>query len=1136
MKLNFRKSLLAGTALMAVGALAVSNPAQAADQTLTANATWASAGGATGADLANAAASDNVDVDTYTLTVTNDGTADDGSADTNTFVLGTVTDTDTAAAGTGSVNFVAGSANNATATFTAVTLGGGFAVTGADATDANLAATVTGDLTTGTTLVVLSDGDTQANTSSLSVGGDLTVGTTTAVTAGAFNGASTASLDVTGNATFTGAVTVTGGAGGAAADSTVTLSGATNTFTGGLTLTDGAAGQAILTLDGTTAQTVSGNIAGTGDLNVNNALGATFSGTVGAGTNAVVIENSAALNSAATFQNTTNVASITLGAAGTGTNTVTFDTSTQAFTVTGTVDGAIAAEANNVVVSGGDVLTTATAWGGVAGEIDLITISGTGTTLLQGAVAITATDISVEGTSILDSNDAVTANIAVASGATLNQGAGTITGDIANSGTILQSGTGAITGAITGTGALDIDAAATYTGAVTQATADIAAVALTLADGTDGYTVGTTTFSAAGTLAIGDGSRTITGNFTNTTDGEGTVTIADGAGTTTIVGNLGASADHSLAALTMGTAATAQTVTTTGDLYVDAITLDSDDTLQFLGTSAQTVSGTIAGRGAGEGILTVGNGTTTSDVTFSGAVGGTTLASAGVSAAATARFNANTEVAGALTNAGVIHVGTGATLTSGSYVDGTGTIVLGLTDANQTLAAADFGLLDLGGAATLDTDDVTINVSGIIGAGTADVLTNAGDAFDEAKLMSDNSALYTFTAATDGTITAAQVATSSFTTTTANKNTADVLLAVAGTATGNLDTIADNFAAAGAGSAVNEVLEAAASTVDGGAVVASMGVSNQSASIANTRMAALRSGNTVTTGMSAGNAASGAQYWGQAFGVTADQDQRDGVDGYDANTYGIAVGMETEALSDNMAVGVALTYATTDVDSENATTTNTEVDSIQLTVYGDYDLDDRTYISGQLGYSFNDNDTTRHNVGGVSGLTAKGNYDSNQISVRGEAGRSYAMESNLTLTPSVSLAYMNYDADTYTETGAGTANLLVDADSLNTLEVGVGVEAAWNLEQADGSVMKPSVHVGVRHDLIGDEFEANNTFTGGGTAFKTEGFDPAQTTFNGGVGVTYFSTNNWDLTANYDVEYKSDYVSHAGLLKAAYNF
>ena len=57
--------------------------------------------------------------------------------------------------------------------------------------------------------------------------------------------------------------------------------------------------------------------------------------------------------------------------------------------------------------------------------------------------------------------------------------------------------------------------------------------------------------------------------------------------------------------------------------------------------------------------------------------------------------------------------------------------------------------------------------------------------------------------------------------------------------------------------------------------------------------------------------------WGQVFGQTADQDMRDGINGYDADTFGIAVGLDTENIGNDTVVGMAFSYADTDVSSDS---------------------------------------------------------------------------------------------------------------------------------------------------------------------------------------------------------------------------
>lgn len=1184
MESNFKKQLLLGAAVTTLS-FGVAAGAQAQSVNLTGPSTY----GVT-APVAAPTAGININLNSENLTINQ----------TSNVAIGAITDTGTTP--DGNVLVTSGAPGDITQAIGSIRTGtGNFAVTGVNAHDSTIAVTVAGASTIGGTLSVTTDEAGAADSVTLTLSGNTTVTGTTTVTAGGNIAGANATLNVDGAAnTFTGAVTVTGGA-HVDADGFIILSGAVTTFTGGLTLTDGAAGQAILTVDGgTTAQTINGTIAGDGDINVANSAGARFNGTVTAGT--IVIENgAAALNSAATFANTVNVTSITLGAAGTGTNSVTFDTTTQAFTVTGTVDGAIAGETNNVIVTGGKTLTQASAWGGVAVQLDNVTVSGSGT-VLDSDAAITAGTITINSGNTLDAAAALTA----------------ATGGVVNNGTLRL--TGAVTHAanITGTGLLDVDAATQIDGSITQGSADIAAVALT--QGAVGYNVGTTRFSGNGTLALMAGNQTIAGNFTNTTDAHGTITIADGAGITAFTGNVGASEAHSLAALTfLNAGPTAQSATFTGNLFVDTITLDAQDTVQLIGTNAQTVSGNVVGHADIEGSLLIGNGTNATNVTFSreigdfsgGGVARNSIATLTVDGKAKATFNGGVELGGALVVGDLADSAT-ARFLKGVSVGGTssinGNVEIGNHNATTvntftglvTAAADRASTVTLAGKSTLaaglavgnDVNDTltllvkrtaTFNPADADGDGTIheaaqDVILNAaGQAFtrtgrlvvgisadtleldngSKIHVATDNNTAAFATGLTNGTITLRDTAFLSVRNDVSdagnlriivnNKDAAQVLgadsigvgaantllgIANANT-TAELQTIKGKLQGAQSVEEARQIAESLAPSVDAGAVVGATTFLGQTANLTSTRLASLRSGN--ETGMVAGNISNGVGIWAQGFGVTGDQDARDGVAGYDVDTLGFAVGVDTSSLADNWVVGLGFAYANTDVDSDNVNNTETDIDSYQLSLYSNYDLDDRTYISGQLSYVWGDNDQTRHNVGGL-GMNADANYDSYVIGARLEAGRGYAAGETTTLTPKVLLNYQHYNADGYTESGAGNAGLVVDSESLDLFEIGVGVDASWDFQQADGSYIQPKVGVGVRHDLIGDEYQTTSRFIGNNSSFKTEGFDPAQTTFNVGAGITYFSSTNWELSAAYDYEVKSDYDAHAGTVRAAYKF
>ena len=993
----------------------------------------------------------------------------------------------------------------------------------ADATVGDSSSTVAGitATVTGQTLTIANnDGGGNARTATVANGIGLADGI--AALNLAINGSTTdgdaLTVDINGDVNLgTGTLTITSQDN--ASTATVNVFG--NLTSGDITLDENATTVTLL-LDGTSAQTVSGNIvAGTdneGDVTVSNAAGVTFSGTIGAtGTEIdnILIASADGTNSAATFTKQVDVnTAITMGnGTGTDTNTLTLDSTGASFAVNGALTGT-AGDTDNIVVTGGNTVTLGTATA-ANNNIDLITVSGNST--LTSGQNIQAAAITVD------------------SGSTLATTGNTVTAPVANSGTLQLAG-GDVTGNVTGTGSLDVDADTAITGNVAGTSANIATGAdLTIA-GANEYSVTNTTLVGGAEFETSAADQTLSGNFLADADGDGTITITNANNTTTITGNIGTSTKK-IGTFAAG-GALANTITTTGNLYATTITGHDASSVQFLGTT-QAVTGAWTG-----GDIIVGNAAAADPtVTFNGAL--TSIDDVLVNAESTAYFKADATfdaAGGGLTNNGTTRVGVDATLNTGNTnLDGTGTYTLDVADADGTLTADDFGrITDANNGSTIGAGKLTVNVTGNINttnATVASVLT--GVLAVDGEVLADNSFQYTFTADrnvndTDIIVTARTIEDM------ANNSqlTAGVGATLDGLSTSTDTEIAaviDNIAAASSQEDVDDILESVTPSVDAGAVTGATSFTTSTRNVTNTQLASLRDG-TEASGMYAGNVTNGLRGWVQGFGQTGDQDVRDGVAGYDVDSYGIAVGLDTESLAENWIWGVAFAYADTEVDSDGANNTKTDIDSYQVSLYGNYDLDDRTYIAGQVGYVWGDNDQTRSNVGGVNGLTATSDYDSNVYFASLEAGRKYMVGGNTVLTPKALVNYQHYDADGYTETGAGGANLTTSGDDLDLFEIGVGVDASWDYQQADGSYLQPKIGVGVRHDLVGDEYQTSSTFQAGGSSFKTEGFDPAQTTFNVSAGLTYFSTTNWELSAGYDFEYKSDYDSHAGKLKAAYKF
>jgi outer membrane autotransporter protein len=702
-------------------------------------------------------------------------------------------------------------------------------------------------------------------------------------------------------------------------------------------------------------------------------------------------------------------------------------------------------------------------------------------------------------------------------------------GTITNDGTIQSNGTGAALGV-----AVDLRAAATFDnasgGVVTGQVIDTGDVATTLTN--EGHITGVVTidgnalhtFTNTGALT---GAVTIGGNTTNT------INITGGSLSSTLTG--GSGVDN----LTLANGAIGGNT----DLGAGANTMLVNGTFTTGGTFAAT-GGTIALTVASGGTLTVENTITTGAAALNVANGGILNVD-----------GANLLNGGAFTNGGTTRIGAGRSLTAASYVAASaGTLTIGLTGDGVTNTA---GLLQAStGASVINLSNTTlhIDVSGAgaiaTGAGAAVAIARGGAgatelAADEPLAITDNSFFYDFSvapgaggAATDLLLTATAASIAGVVTDTNNVDVATVLLTgpLATSTDPQINAIQDKLAGDTTQAQFNADLQATEPTVDGGNIIAAVGATDASFDTVGEQLTALRTGD--ETGMSAGDQAHGLRGWIQGFGQHANQNERGGSPGYDANTWGGAIGFDSQGALENAVLGVSFGYGRTNADSKNSNSTNTDVDSYQLTLYGEQHVNKGMFVDGMASFGWDRNSETRHDIGGVTGLDAHADFNAWQGAARAEVGDDYNVTGGMTLTPTASVDYLHYDAQTFSETGAGGSDLVgVNFGNVDMLNLGVGVKAAWLFKNSDGSQVKPDVHAGYKYDVLSnDHVDATASFAAGGGTFTTNGLNPSNSTFDAGADIIFFSTSNWELKGSYDFTWKQDYTANSGHIRATYKF
>jgi len=333
----------------------------------------------------------------------------------------------------------------------------------------------------------------------------------------------------------------------------------------------------------------------------------------------------------------------------------------------------------------------------------------------------------------------------------------------------------------------------------------------------------------------------------------------------------------------------------------------------------------------------------------------------------------------------------------------------------------------------------------------------------------------------------------------------------------------------------DKALEALAPDMSGAIIDATTAVGRSAVVTIINRLVALRTAATsgALTGMSAGDPYHDVGMWLQGFGSTIDQDNRQGVAGFDADTAGLTFGADT-LLTDNFRLGAAFSYASTDVDTKGSSN-NVDIDNYQGTVYASLKNGEH-YFDASFSYGQNSYTGSRAVTVGTLKRTARSDYDADQTIIQGIWGRRFDIGNGVHINPFIGLNYVNLDIDAYTETGAGAANLVVAKADHETLESSVGLSLRKEMKTDQGTTIIPEIHASWRHECLDDEQTNTSTFTGAGTSFATRGFDPANNSANIGVAFSAYLKNNIDIQVRYDYESKSDYDGHSGIATIRYNF
>ena len=538
---------------------------------------------------------------------------------------------------------------------------------------------------------------------------------------------------------------------------------------------------------------------------------------------------------------------------------------------------------------------------------------------------------------------------------------------------------------------------------------------------------------------------------------------------------------------------------------------------------------------------------------FSGTGGAVALGTATL----TVDQSTNTSYAGAITGAGnLAKLGTGTLSIAGSNTYGGNTKVSAGTlqfddytqSASQTLgigAVSDsaYGKLDVVNTATFAAGSkIAVDVAGINtlakGETLASVISAGGTLNSSTFVVSDNSALFNFRAVRNG-------------------NAVDLQI-VANSSSGVYDAVMNNqrYSAAGAARVLDDTINNGA-TGDMATVVTALGslgsqgeisraatqtlpllgagVTQVANGVLNSINRLVQNRQSGASGLSGGDDISNRSAWLKPFASRADQDDRDGVSGFKADTWGLVGGIEGD-LSRTTRLGIAYGYANSIVDGNtrlSGARQRVDIDSHVLAVYGTNDLTDGMTLGFQGDIGQNSNEGKRHiNFGGLD-RSATSDYKTYTAHIGVSLAKMLRLNERTSVTPAIRADYTWLHDESYREQGADALNLDVDKRSTDAFVLGADARLSHLLSERS----RFEANAGIGYDTINERGNVVASYAGTpGQAFGTRGIDHSPWLVAGGMAYVYNTTGGAEISVRYDVEGRSDYVNQSASVKAKWAF
>ena len=278
--------------------------------------------------------------------------------------------------------------------------------------------------------------------------------------------------------------------------------------------------------------------------------------------------------------------------------------------------------------------------------------------------------------------------------------------------------------------------------------------------------------------------------------------------------------------------------------------------------------------------------------------------------------------------------------------------------------------------------------------------------------------------------------------------------------------------------------------------------------------------------------------WLGGFGTWAKQKNKDAIFGYDYNTAGVVMGYDRMVDSlPGLTLGLSGAWSNGEVDNKDGFA-STDIDTMSLSLYGNYDFGNGLFLDGNFGYGLAKNDATINLVGGGS---KTGDYDSKTYQFGLNMGYTFQPDETSRIIPSIGVQFTHLKQDGWQERIVSDPNNTAVANrfassSDNMVEIPIALRINKTFECENGATVTPELRLGWVYAAKQPDAEMNVGFVGSGDTAVIHGVNPARNRFQVGAGVKAQLNDTVDIFANYDFETRKDFNSHSTSVGLGFSF